>query len=800
MSEVLANTIEETSAEFFSADVTRACHRIPPLWDLSNYVAVNPFLGFTSRPLVEAAQEISDGLSAHVLPGLEDYRAQWEAGAFGPADLARAAERAGQDPEVLGAMLVGRADTPRRKARTVLTFAERHDLRYGTDWNDAVIHQIARWCAVYLSEGGSSWKLPKDHRGLYASWRDAAQVDRTLEIAGLSGWRAWTKKLPERPGEAIEQMLTRLDLPDQEREPYLYRLLGTLYGWASFLRRSSWERGTDHPGPLADLLAIRICGDAAIAELAQVNAHAAGDPPMRTVEDESVRLVFQNAWEDAFSRQLLGKLVPPPQQPADSRPAVQAVFCIDVRSEPMRRHLEAQSDDIETSGFAGFFGVSLDWQTDGHGSARCPVLLKPGLSLGSNASAPDFMARSAFKSLPVAPAAAFSFVEMLGLAYGIRLAGDALAAISTGHTTEESAPFDLEPDGQGHGIPPEVRLELACAILKNMGLRAPFARIVLLCGHAGRCANNPHAAGLDCGACGGHGGAINARVAAAVLNDPVTRSSLPGHGWNLPSDTHFLPAVHDTSVDEVALLDIEQLPAGHQADIDRLNGWLAQAGSRVRLERAAALGLTNKPAGLLSRLLHRRARDWSEVRPEWGLARNAAFIAARRHRSRGVDLQGRVFLHEYDCTTDCDNSVLALILSAPMVVASWINLQYFASTVDNHTFGCGTKTLHNRVGSLGVVLGNGGDLRPGLAIQSVHTPNGHWYHEPIRLQVIVEAEATRIEEVLSTRPAVRDLVDNGWIRLFTLDPDGPAASLWIPDQGWEPVASNGDVSFLLEQR
>ena len=123
-------------------------------------------------------------------------------------------------------------------------------------------------------------------------------------------------------------------------------------------------------------------------------------------------------------------------------------------------------------------------------------------------------------------------------------------------------------------------------------------------------------------------------------------------------------------------------------------------------------------------------------------------------------MKGRAFLHEYDAAKDTDGSILTLILSAPMVVASWINLQYFASTVDNDVFGCGNKALHNRVGSIGVVLGNGGDLRTGLASQSVHAPDGSWYHEPLRLQVIVEAKPERIDAVLNSQKAVKDLVDH----------------------------------------
>lgn len=782
----------EAGVEVVGAIVARVCRRIPPLWDLPNYVAVNPFLGFAAEPLAEAARAVGDGLGAQILPGVDYYRERWMDGAFGPADLAGAAERLGQDPEALAAILAGWADAPTRPAGAAATFAERHDRRHGTDWDGAVIRSIARWCAFHLAAKGGSRAVAGS--GLYASWLEAARVDRSLEIAGLRGWRAWIRRLPERPGAAIAALLDRLDVPDDEREPYLYRLLGGLYGWASYLRRASWERGSDEPGPLAELLAIRLAADAAVAELASGSEDGGSDPAPPEVEEESVRVALQEALEDGLVRTLLGKLHPPSRSTARVRPAAQAVFCIDVRSEPMRRHLEAQSSAIETRGFAGFFGVALDWHADGRGSARCPVLLKPAVRVRAPGEEPSLPA-GAVKYLQTAPGAAFTFVETLGPAYALGLVGDALAALPTRRHSEGTAAFGLEPDGHGCGIPLEDRLDLAAGILKNLGLRDSFRRIVLLCGHGGRSANNPHAAGLDCGACGGHGGAINARVAAAVLNDPAIRAALPARGWAVPEDTVFVAGVHDTSVDEVTLFDAERIPASHQADLDRLRRWLARAGERVRRERAGALGLADRPANLLDRLLRRRARDWSEVRPEWGLARNAAFIAARRQRTRGVDLEGRTFLHEYDWTTDPDNSVLTLILSAPMVVASWINLQYFASTVDNRVFGCGTKTLHNRVGTLGVVLGNGGDLRTGLAAQSVHAPDGSWYHEPVRLQVVVEAPRERIDLVLRAQRGVRDLVANGWVRLFALDPEGTGTSRYVPGRGWERVE---EVNLDLE--
>ena len=122
-----------------------------------------------------------------------------------------------------------------------------------------------------------------------------------------------------------------------------------------------------------------------------------------------------------------------------------------------------------------------------------------------------------------------------------------------------------------------------------------------------------------------------------------------------------------------------------------------------------------------------------------------------------------------------------------MVVASWINLQYLASTVDNRAFGAGDKTLHNRVGDVGVVLGNGGDLRTGLPLQSVLDADGTWRHDPLRLQVVVEAPRDRLLGALADLPEVRSLVDHGWVRLLRLDPEGDAVERYVPGWGWESV-------------
>ncbi|MGB5547375.1 MAG: putative inorganic carbon transporter subunit DabA, partial [Polyangiales bacterium] len=200
-----------------------------------------------------------------------------------------------------------------------------------------------------------------------------------------------------------------------------------------------------------------------------------------------------------------------------------------------------------------------------------------------------------------------------------------------------------------------------------------------------------------------------------------------------------------------------------------------------RRERAATL---NVGAGDVDKSIARRTRDWSQVRPEWGLARNASFIAARRARTRGIDLEGRAFLHDYDCTADEGWKVLELIMTAPMVVASWINLQYYGSAVNREAFGSGNKTLHNVVGTLGVLEGNGGDLRVGLPSQAVHD-GSRLFHEPVRLNVLIEAPTAQIDTILEKHDKVRELVSNGWIHLLAIGEEGqvqlrdPSEGHWI---------------------
>jgi uncharacterized protein YbcC (UPF0753/DUF2309 family) len=292
---------------------------------------------------------------------------------------------------------------------------------------------------------------------------------------------------------------------------------------------------------------------------------------------------------------------------------------------------------------------------------------------------------------------------------------------------------------------------------------------VLLVGHGSETKNNAYAAGLDCGACNGQPGDVNARAAAALLNDAEVRAGLLARGIEVPATTLFVGALHNTTTDQVTVFDEGAGAESHRADL--VNAWavLERASVATRRARAPRLGLGELSDAKLHEAVVKRARNWAEVRPEWGLAGNAAFLIAPRERTRHIDLEGRAFLHDYRFEDDKDHAILEAIMTGPLVVAHWINLQYYASTVDNARYGCGNKVLHNIVGGhLGVFEGNGGDLRIGLSLQSLHDGE-RWVHAPLRLAVFIEASRAAIDGILQKHPKVSELVDNEWLHLFQLD-------------------------------
>jgi uncharacterized protein YbcC (UPF0753/DUF2309 family) len=751
--------------------VALAADTIAPAWPLDTFVAVNPLLGFESQPFVDATARAAELFRARVLPGAEppardDRRA--------PFDRVR---------DLVAA--IGVRDTLA-------------DWCVALGWGDAVRaidERTGRWLAAYTDRGEAPWPMPHRERGFYLAWKQLARHEHAASTRARA-YRDAMDALPSRADDALGANLAALGIPAERVRGYLARHLAQTCGWAAFIKRANAADAGNGLDLLA-LLAVRTwyerCELTAAAEMHRVAptfpalrdwllADPARVPPVRGPrfhpEAHAAAYARLEAREARYASDLLAGLARDRIDPAAAPPApvaAQVVFCIDARSEPLRRALEAEGP-YETLGFAGFFGVPLRYRPfDGVEAApRAPVLMRPTTVIDAvpgPADAARLRASAERTSIADAlghgallhPVAAFTGVEVFGAFAAAR------AARKTARPRRAAAPADDLPLAH-EAIPLDERIFIAEAALRIMGLTRGFAPLVVFCAHGGGTVNNAFASAIDCGACGGNRGLINARVAAALLNDLVVRAALHERGIAIPATTRFVAAEHDTTRDTVRLLEDAGGPLAQA---------LERAGATARARRRPTL--PQPPLGPGDPAA--RAGDWAQTRPEWGLARNAALIVGPRACTRGIDLDARCFLHSYDPHADADGRVLEQILTAPMVVAEWINLQYFFATVDPARFGSGDKVVQQPVGGVGVVAGNGGDLRPGLPLQST-TFGTQPYHEPLRLLAVVYAPRARIDAIVARQQVLRRLFDHRWVLLAAIDPDDGSVHRYAGANEW----------------
>ena len=781
-----------------------AARAIPPAWPLASSVAVNPFLGQTEKTLAGTGALLNRATGASITMPRPWYREKIAAGEISEGDLeaARAAATEPGAPASLAELKRALAQDGSAPA-AVPTVADLAADASGIDWPGIAAERFGVWAAGQFDAGQALWAAPKDRNG-YAAWRAIATHDLTPEIAGLAGFARYVADAPDNARDAIAFCCERLGLPRDAMTSYFHRLLTDTGGWAQYARYLLWQaelaEGTDET--ILDCLAIRLIWESALFEryadgiseqwAGAVARHAQAPKPDA---DMVIDAILQEAHERAFQRQLASLLAATPEPQVSQRPALQMAFCIDVRSEVFRRALEAQDPAIRTIGFAGFFGLTTAHRrfASDEVERRLPVLLNPALesrSGGPDEVAADLSARYTARAIrawgrfKLAAVSSFAFVEASGPLYVAKLVRDVLG-LSKKSKAADPAPRIVTEQRL------DERIAAAEGILRAMSMTDDFARLVILAGHGASVTNNPHHSALHCGACGGYSGEVNARLLAGLLNDPEIREGLQAKGLAIPADCLFLAALHDTTTDQVTLYDQDHDIGDHAGDLAEARIWLAAAGARARTERALRL-----PRAEGAQDVQSRAGDWSEVRPEWGLAGCSAFIAAPRSRSTGRDLAGRAFLHDYGWQQDKGFGVLELILTAPVVVASWISLQYYGSTVMPEQFGGGNKLLHNVVGGIGVIEGNGGPLRAGLPWQSVHD-GSDFAHDPLRLSVCIEAPRDAITAILEKHGNVRALFDNRWLHLFALDEAGRMVWRYAGKLGWEAVDNQPELAQKL---
>ena len=366
---------------------------------------------------------------------------------------------------------------------------------------------------------------------------------------------------------------------------------------------------------------------------------------------------------------------------------------------------------------------------------------------------------------------AFGFVEAAGLVYGGGLFSRTIVPQglykwkrNSENPYENYCDTDLLKNVNDCDI--QIPLIEQAGILKNafdlLGWQT-FADLIVFTGHGSHTANNAFGSSLDCGACAANPGRHNARMLAKIANNEVVRKILATNfDIEIPENTLFLAAEHNTTTDEILLFE-DKTKDIHKAAIMSLKADLK------KVQRSATAKRLSTKKNSVS-LAERKANDWSETRPEWGLAKNAGFIIGPRNLTKKVDLDSRCFLHSYNWKLDKSGKALETILQGPMTVTQWINNHYYFAMVDNNKFGGGNKIVHNITGRFGVVEGNGGDLKTGLPLQSLMKSDEEIHHEPLRLSVVIQAPLNKVREIVSRNPETKKLIENQWIYVMVLDP------------------------------
>ena len=781
--------------------IEEASQVIGKTWPLYSFVTSNPLSGYEKMPFLKAVSHAEYFLDADVFPKASVFREAFNKGEINGTELKKLLEEKGFN------------NTP----EFYLDLLERYKKASHKSKNHDVNRIMAKWLAAFLDEGLAEWQMPQRKLGFYKSWRRLAPYETELGIKNL-------KEIPKTSEEALTNILQKYN--EKEYLNIFTNHLSELPGWVGYINHRNelntvWQQ--KYPITLLDYLAVRLW----VTNRLNLEIYNIKEQPEVNLEILKLKYIWLKAWENSWQSSLINTLeiknidLNGKPKKNSAIPEAQMVFCIDTRSELIRRHIESKGN-YETFGYAGFFGIAMDYQNikDGLQIKSCPPILdskyittetpksiinikkykrKNELLISWN-----YFLRRMKNLLP----SAFGYVEGSGVFYGISLVTRSLFP-KQGYKFKKKNISELEticePQLTNTDSDTSLKINISinekAAIVKSafdlMGWKQ-FSPLVLFVGHGSHTANNPFGSSLDCGACAASPGRHNARMLAKLANDKEVRAILiNNYNILIPNNTCFIGAEHNTTTDEIILFD-STLPSTHFKSLNKLKASLRKAQESATQERL----ILNKNS---INEAYKKANNWSEVRPEWGLAKNAGFIIGPRELTKSSNYNNRCFLHSYNWELDVNGNALEAIMQGPMVVTQWINNHYYFSSVDNHVFGGGSKIIHNITGKYGVLQGNGGDLKMGLPLQSLYQSDKEIYHQPLRLSVFIQSPIERINDILLKNENLKRLIDNEWIYLFVSDPNKQNETFkYIKELKWNNVMysnkkENNNIDFEKEK-
>ncbi|MGH8549307.1 MAG: YbcC family protein [Methylococcales bacterium] len=687
---------------------------------------------------------------------------------------------------------------------------------------NAMVHPVLfRLLGNFLDQGISRWTLPKEGERFW---------DCVLRLVHNSLLPLYPFNDPDArellsgtPDLVIQNCLKEIVGNEELYEQYLLEVLLTFPGWAGMVRiveRNPRALLARREISLKEMIATELAIELAFLHKKKglhfpsiaALPHTENFPLLK---DEAFKpkiplhlKVWQEAMEWSLHCELLLALKPNATRIAfapssSSTPEAQALFCIDDRECSVRRYLEEINPSIETFGAAGFFGIDFLYQglDDAYPVAQCPVVITPKHLIkesGSKAEQENKSKAGEWSNLHFTAHSMFRgwlYTQTLGIGYAARMAwnvfrpGSKLPKIRSLSEVESHSKLHLlretdEPTEDGYllGFSFTEMADKVGGLLRNIGLTRNFAPLVVIVAHGSSSVNNPYFAAYDCGACSGKPGAPNARAFAWMANHETVRTLLRERGIDIPDITRFVPALHNTSTDEIMYFDMHLLEQHPASGLHAFQNAMKKALQRNARERCRWFELG--PQSPSNKKAHEhvmgRAASIFEPRPEYNHSNNLYCIVGRRTLTQDLFLDRRAFLHSYKAETDPDGTIILGILSALFPVCGGINLEYLFSRIDNAVYGSGTKLPHNVIGLLGVANGVEGDLRTGLPSQMIEV------HEPARLLFVVEQTTEILDKALNRLGALKEWVDNEWLKFVSCHPSTHEFFLYSV-KGWEAI-------------
>ncbi|MCL4131284.1 UNVERIFIED_CONTAM: hypothetical protein GTU68_033900 [Idotea baltica] len=754
MNQSIINSIDEASKV------------IGKTWPLYTFVASNPLSGYENSSFHEAVSLAEKHFNANSFPAAKLYRQAWENG-----DI---------DKDILVSLLKesGLSELPEHYLKQIEAQKPSEVLNVNHD----VDRIMAKWLSAFMDEGLAEWDMPFKSEGFYTAWRYLVIYDSELGTTYL-------KDIPKTSEAALEQSLKGYSESDYAKI-FTYHL-AALPGWTGYINHressdSDWKQ--EFPISLMDYLAARLLTAQKLNSPILPKDHEEVSTSIVPKLKHVLLKAWEKTWQNALVKTLEKESIGTKSSAKKEVPDAQMVFCIDTRSELIRRHVESKGN-YETYGYAGFFGIAMDYESLNDGITRksCPPIVSSAYKVTEIAQSNQEKSLSDYekknevsqftnyflKRMKNMLPSTFGYVEGSGFYYGLSLIARTLLpgklyrkknkdASHMEHICQPDINMAINDDIVPLGISLDEKVGIVKSGFDLMGWKQ-FAPLVLFVGHGSHSANNPFSSSLDCGACAASPGRHNARMLAKLANLPEVRQALKDkHNVIIPDNTVFIGAEHNTTTDDIVLFDAE-VPASHKQLVQNLKVNLSKTQETATQDRLGNSGNSVSKA-------QQKANNWGETRPEWGLAKNAGFIVGPRDLTKNTNLDSSCFLHSYDWELDTEGKALEGIMQGPMVVTQWINNHYYFSTVDNNTYGGGTKITHNITGKFGVVQGNGGDLKMGLPLQSLFQSDDTMYHKPLRLSVMIQAPISRVSEILARNSNLQTLLDNEWIYLMVMDP------------------------------